>query len=70
MLYFIIIISILFFILFYNSFDTTRRNLMYLDNSGRLFINKVNLNDVSLENIDGKLFWGEVKNWLPNKNTF
>jgi hypothetical protein len=23
-----------------------------------LFINKVNLNGVALENIDGKLFWG------------
>jgi hypothetical protein len=30
---------------------------MYLDNSGTLFINKVNLNGLALENIDGKLFW-------------
>jgi hypothetical protein len=44
-----------------NSFDTTRRNLMYLDNSGTLFINKINLNGVSLENINGELFWGGKK---------
>ena len=58
MLYFIIIISILFYIYYSNnSFDTTKRYLMYLDNSGTLFINKVNLNGLALENIDGKLFW-------------
>jgi len=41
-----------------NTTSATRRNIMYVDNSGTLFINKVNLNGVALENIDGKLFWG------------
>jgi hypothetical protein len=41
-----------------NTTAATRRNLMYVDNSGTLFINKINLNGVALENIDGKLFWG------------
>ena len=45
---------------YFNADNTTsaiRRNLMYVDNSGTLFINKINLNGVALENIDGKLFW-------------
>ncbi len=41
-----------------NNFEYTRRNLMYVNNSGTLFINKINLNGVNLENIGGNLYWG------------
>lgn len=41
-----------------NNFEYTRRNLMYVNNSGTMFINKINLNGVNLENIGGNLYWG------------
>ena len=40
------------------NFDTTRRNLMYIDNSGTLFINKIMLGGKLLEvNGSGQLMW-------------
>jgi hypothetical protein len=41
-----------------NNFDTTKRNLMYVDNSGTLFINKIMLGGKLLEvNSSGQLMW-------------
>jgi len=44
-----------------NNFDTTRRNIMYVDNGGTLFINKINLNGKILENKEGDLYWDNKK---------
>ena len=37
---------------------STNRNIMYVDNDGTLFINKINLGGKELSVVDGVLKWG------------
>jgi len=41
--------------------ESARRNIMYVDNSGTLFINKICLDGVNLENREGDLYWNDKK---------
>jgi hypothetical protein len=45
-----------------NNFESTRRNLMYVDNSGTLFINKINLGGKIIEvDANGDLLYNGIK---------
>lgn len=42
-----------------NNFESSRRNLMYVDNESTLFIKKINLNGGILSNDNGNLMWND-----------
>ena len=41
------------------NFESTRRNLMYIDNDSTLFIKEINLNGGTLSNDNGNLKWND-----------